>query len=90
MIIIKLRKGCYGRCRYLDVNETISSKNPSLFMHLLTFTKSLTEGAGTKGQDIAFCRCCYITVDSETTALQNGACTYRCICKQMHTLSQYG
>jgi hypothetical protein len=29
-------------------------------------------------------RCCYITVDSATTALQNGACTYRCIPKQMH------
>ena len=28
--------------------------------------------------------CCYITVDSATTALQNGACTYRCISKQMH------
>ncbi len=27
--------------------------------------------------------CCYITVDSATTALQNGACTYRCISKQM-------
>jgi hypothetical protein len=24
------------------------------------------------------------TVDSGTTALQNGACTYRCISKQMH------
>ncbi len=23
-------------------------------------------------------------VDSATTALQNGACTYRCISKQMH------
>ncbi len=29
-------------------------------------------------------RCCYITVDSSTTALQNGACTYQCISKQMH------
>jgi hypothetical protein len=29
-------------------------------------------------------RCCYITVDSATTALQNGACTHRCISKQMH------
>jgi hypothetical protein len=29
-------------------------------------------------------RCCYITVDSATTAHQNGACTYRCISKQMH------
>ena len=29
-------------------------------------------------------RCCYITVDSATAALQNGACTYRCISKQMH------
>jgi hypothetical protein len=28
--------------------------------------------------------CCYKTVDSGTTALQNGACTYRCISKQMH------
>ncbi len=28
--------------------------------------------------------CCYITVDSTTTALQNCACTYRCISKQMH------
>jgi hypothetical protein len=27
--------------------------------------------------------CCYITVDSETTA-PNGACTYQCISKQMH------
>jgi hypothetical protein len=27
--------------------------------------------------------CCYITVDSATTALQNGACTYRYISKQM-------
>ncbi len=26
----------------------------------------------------------YITVDSATTALQNGACTYWCISKQMH------
>jgi hypothetical protein len=24
-------------------------------------------------------RCCYITMDSATTALQNGACTYQCI-----------
>jgi hypothetical protein len=29
-------------------------------------------------------RCCYMTVDSATTALQNGACTYMCISKQMH------
>ncbi len=29
-------------------------------------------------------RCCYITVDSATTALQNDACAYRCISKQMH------
>jgi hypothetical protein len=29
-------------------------------------------------------RCCYITVDSATTALQNGAFTYQCISKQMH------
>jgi hypothetical protein len=29
-------------------------------------------------------RCCYITVDSATTAVQNGACTYLCISKQMH------
>ncbi len=28
-------------------------------------------------------RCCYITVDSATTALQNVACTKRCISKQM-------
>ncbi len=28
--------------------------------------------------------CCYITMDSVTTALQNGACTYWCIFKQMH------
>ncbi len=28
--------------------------------------------------------CCYITVDSATTALQNSACTYRCISKQIH------
>ncbi len=28
--------------------------------------------------------CCYKTVDSSTTALQNGACTYQCISKQMH------
>jgi hypothetical protein len=28
--------------------------------------------------------CCHITVDSATTALQDGACTYRCISKQMH------
>ncbi len=28
--------------------------------------------------------CCYITVDSSTTALQNGVCTYQCISKQMH------
>jgi hypothetical protein len=26
----------------------------------------------------------YITVDSAKTALQNGACIYRCISKQMH------
>ncbi len=26
---------------------------------------------------------CYITVYSATTALQNGACTYRCISKQI-------
>ncbi len=29
-------------------------------------------------------RCCYITVDFATTALQNGAYPYRCISKQMH------
>ncbi len=29
-------------------------------------------------------RFCYITVNSATTALQNGACTFRCISKQMH------
>ncbi len=28
--------------------------------------------------------CCYITVDPATTALQNGACTYQWISKQMH------
>ena len=31
-----------------------------------------------------YIRCCYITVDSATTALQNGAFTYRCISKQLH------
>ncbi len=29
-------------------------------------------------------RCCYITTDSATTALQNGARTNECISKQMH------
>ncbi len=29
-------------------------------------------------------RCCYITVDSSTNALQIGACTYQCISKQMY------
>jgi hypothetical protein len=29
-------------------------------------------------------RCCDITVYSATTALQNGACTYICISKQVH------
>ncbi len=29
-------------------------------------------------------RCCYITTDSATTALQNGARTNGCISKQMH------
>ena len=29
-------------------------------------------------------RCCYMTVDSRTTALQNGACSYPCISKQMN------
>ncbi len=33
--------------------------------------------------DNAHERSCYITVDSATTALQNGACTYGCISKQM-------
>ncbi len=28
--------------------------------------------------------CCYIKVDSATTALQNGDFTYRCMLKQMH------
>ncbi len=28
--------------------------------------------------------CCYVTVDSPTTAIQSGACTRRCISKQMH------
>jgi hypothetical protein len=28
--------------------------------------------------------CCYLTVDSATTALKNGACTSGCISKQMH------
>ncbi len=28
--------------------------------------------------------CCYITVDSATSALQNGACIYLCISKKMH------
>jgi dipeptide/tripeptide permease len=28
--------------------------------------------------------CCYITVDSSTTALQNGACTYQCLSQQRH------
>jgi hypothetical protein len=27
---------------------------------------------------------CYITVDFATTILQNDACTYRCISKQLH------
>ncbi len=39
------------------------------------------QGVGGKG---VFMQCCYITVDSTTTALQNGGCTYRCISKQMH------
>ncbi len=29
-------------------------------------------------------RYCYITVDSATAAIQNGACTHRCISKQRH------
>jgi hypothetical protein len=37
-----------------------------------------------EGWGSMFWMCCYITVDSGTTALQNGACTYRCISKQMH------
>ncbi len=31
-----------------------------------------------------FFQCCYITVGSGTTALHNGACTYRYISKQIH------
>ncbi len=34
-------------------------------------------------------RCCYITVDSATTALQNDACKYRCISKQMHSKTPF-
>jgi hypothetical protein len=34
-------------------------------------------------QKPGICWCCYITVDSGTTALQNGACTYKCISKEM-------
>ncbi len=34
-------------------------------------------------------RCCYITVASATTALQNGACTYRCISKQMDSKTNF-
>jgi hypothetical protein len=33
-------------------------------------------------RDYSWC-CCYLTVDSATTALQNGACTCQCISKQM-------
>jgi RNA recognition motif-containing protein len=35
-----------------------------------------------KDKGYAFVR--YITVDSTTNALQNGACTYQCVSKQMH------
>jgi hypothetical protein len=38
-------------------------------------------GANTIGM---YVWCCYITVDSKTTALQNGACAYQYISKQMH------
>jgi hypothetical protein len=33
--------------------------------------------------------CCYITVDSATNALQNHACIYRCISKQMHNKTPF-
>ncbi len=32
--------------------------------------------------------CCFITADSATTALQNGACTYQCISKQNSLFTQ--
>jgi hypothetical protein len=33
---------------------------------------------------VAMHGCCYITVDSTTTALQNSACTYQSISEHMH------
>jgi hypothetical protein len=37
------------------------------------------EGGRVNADETAAEGCCYITVDSATSALQNGACTYRCI-----------
>jgi hypothetical protein len=49
------------------------------------FLELMKEHVGrVREKETSWIRCCYITVDSATTALQDGACTYKCISKQMH------
>ncbi len=55
----------------IDPSVRIVTKSPKV-EPLLIFSISLTH------------RCCYITVHSATTGLQNDVCIYRCISKQMH------
>ncbi len=64
----------------LSVQTSILSGHPSSWRHRNTYVRS-KENAVHRSQTI---RCCYITVDSATTALQNGACTYQCISNLMH------
>ena len=50
----------------------------------ITYTYLFFMELGQQAVLLCIVRCCYITVDSASTTLQNGACAYRCISKQMH------
>jgi hypothetical protein len=52
--------------------------------HILIASKLMKEFRETSSRGAMKSWCCYITVDSATTAIQNGARTFQCILKQMH------
>jgi hypothetical protein len=78
--------------RYFNVTGVtifnhLSSKVKKINFFIILSGKRITDEKHEKHEHACHAkweeRCCYRTVNSGTTVLQNGACTYRCIYKQM-------
>jgi hypothetical protein len=71
---------------FLITNSLISFvPHPSLWANARdTLSERIGKYTGSAALIVEYVKwCCYITVNSATTALQNGACTHWCISKQM-------